>query len=153
MSKSIVHENNQVVNPFAQTFVGGELNLAVAIKAPTIEYAQQKLNNNTVFLKNVNVPLTNGDTVELTVETFDLNWEHHYEDNNTVYGTLKVNILMPITANEEDALLAANYMVSDLNMDINQLTLALSEKPIGFDQIVNVDVCDFSLDWERIIVA
>lgn len=144
MLKYSITESMRSVNTFPQVFVQGELFLYINVLSESLEQTQKQFNNFNVEIDHVSIPLLNGEIITLSVYSHDLTWEEYYEETGTVHGIFKLNVELPLKIEFENALVAANYRIHDLYMNLHNLTLSTWETS------VEAGVSDFSIEWNSV---
>jgi|GEM_PF-3953080 len=125
-SKFIVE---QVQEKVKQVF--GKLELSISSRELISPYS--------LFINEVKINSLSGGSNVLKVHDFELNWE--YEDEDTYFGNLIVDVSFHIAAEESLHILAANYLINETNAYIQKVTVQTA----AVTQEIAVN--DFSIEW------
>lgn len=144
MSKNNITYFRNSVN----TFVTGLLSMPISVDSTIVP----AISNETIVMDHILIPTIVsdsfstriGDTIPLNVDRVNLVWEQ--EADGVTCGTLELNVSMHVDTDVETALLAANYRLIDLDIDMPHLNVNVKDGTTH-----NVKVNNWELEWKEAV--
>lgn len=141
MSKNNITQIRNSVN----TFVTGLLSIPISVDSSIAP----EISTETIIMDHILVPTIVsdsfstriGETIPLNVERVSLKWEH--EEDGATCGTLELSVSMELNTDKETALLAADYRLNDLSIDMHLLNVDVTD---GTTHTVKIH--DWDLEWK-----
>lgn len=148
MLETIVYNNSRIVNTLSGVRLTGELHLNLYVETISLDFIRESVNNNTICMSTLTIPLKNGECVILHVESFDLQWQEYYEETETAHGTLVAIVSIQMdTASYDEANVATNYKFNELTMKLDSVCLQMGEEHTECDSFIEIQVCDIFIEW------